>query len=323
MAAAANATGKGLDVLIACHIRLEHEPLFLKKKINNDNNTNGNNDFVVVDDYVIELSNKNTDLEINILKQFNIKSLDYFDTNCKKGYKGEYITDKKAGKSGQNYFGHMKKFDKIFTICCPVYEFIKMLKTVEGYNNYNNMLQKFYSGDVSVPIFDIFSIIENLSLGGQLYIDILDDKIILEPSDLNKIKTNLNKKTNVDLKLLDYDSFMSSKDNFYINKGSVKEHKILVITKKPQLGGDMNLYSPNRIGKKPRVITGFANSKIAKKTLKNIKKYDMNYQKQVVITMYNRAKFHPHRTKLMENAMKIFSDWMKKNNIKISRTLKK
>ena len=27
--------------------------------------------------------------------------------------------------------------------------------------------------------------------------------------------------------------------------------------------------------------------------------------------MYNRAKFHPHQTKDMREAMKIFSDWLK------------
>ena len=37
------------------------------------------------------------------------------------------------------------------------------------------------------------------------------------------------------------------------------------------LGGDMNLYSPSRLGKKPKVKTGFADKKKAKQTLKNIK----------------------------------------------------
>ena len=41
------------------------------------------------------------------------------------------------------------------------------------------------------------------------------------------------------------------------------------------------------------MLSGFANASIARKTLKNITQYDLNYQKQVVITMYNRAKYHP------------------------------
>ena len=79
---------------------------------------------------------------------------------------------------------------------------------------------------------------------------------------------------------------------------------------------NLKLYSPNRIGK-PRTSTGFATPEKAKQTLKNISKYNKTYQKQVVITMYNRAKYHPHRTKSMENAMQIYADWMKKNNIKL------
>jgi len=31
-------------------------------------------------------------------------------------------------------------------------------------------------------------------------------------------------------------------------------------------------------------------------TLHLIQKYDLNYQKQVIITMYNRAKYHRYQT---------------------------
>jgi hypothetical protein len=79
---------------------------------------------------------------------------------------------------------------------------------------------------------------------------------------------------------------------------------------------NLKLYSPNRIGK-PRTSTGFATPEKAKQTLKNISKFNKIYQKQVVITMYNRAKYHPHRTKSMLEAMKIYANWMKKNDIKL------
>jgi len=85
---------------------------------------------------------------------------------------------------------------------------------------------------------------------------------------------------------------------------------------------NLQLYSPNRIGK-PRTSTGFATPEKAKQTLKNILKYDKTYQKQVVITMYNRAKYHPHRTKYMLEAMKIYAHWMKKNDIKLTLKTKK
>jgi hypothetical protein len=77
-----------------------------------------------------------------------------------------------------------------------------------------------------------------------------------------------------------------------------------------------NLYSPNKPGAKPRTKTGFANATTARKTLKNISRMNKTYQKQVVITMYNRAKYHPHRTKSMKDAMRVYSQWMKKHQTK-------
>ena len=79
------------------------------------------------------------------------------------------------------------------------------------------------------------------------------------------------------------------------------------------IGGDMNLYTAGRY--KPKTKTGFANKKTALQTLKNIKRYSIPYQKQVVITMYNRAKYHPYKTEDMSEAMKVYSRWMKKFNI--------
>lgn len=64
---------------------------------------------------------------------------------------------------------------------------------------------------------------------------------------------------------------------------------------------------------------GFKNVAKAKETLKKIKNKNIIYQKQVVITMYHRAKYHPYRNKDMEKAMEIFKKWMIKNNIKISK----
>lgn len=59
--------------------------------------------------------------------------------------------------------------------------------------------------------------------------------------------------------------------------------------------------------------TGFKNKEKALDTLKIIKNRDIIYQKQVVNTMYNRAKYHPYQTKSMREAMKIFKEWLKKN----------
>jgi hypothetical protein len=58
--------------------------------------------------------------------------------------------------------------------------------------------------------------------------------------------------------------------------------------------------------------TGFKNKEKAIETLRIIKDRDIIYQKQVVNTMYNRAKYHPHQTSEMKDAMKIFKDWLNK-----------
>ena len=66
------------------------------------------------------------------------------------------------------------------------------------------------------------------------------------------------------------------------------------------------LYDPNPRGK-PRISgLGFESAKKAQETLKKIEKMSKNYQRQVITTMYYRAKHHPHQTKKMKNAMKIY-----------------
>ena len=60
--------------------------------------------------------------------------------------------------------------------------------------------------------------------------------------------------------------------------------------------------------------TGFKDELTANRTIKLVRKRSLKYQFDVINTMYNRAKFHPHRTKDMENAMFIFKDWL--NNYK-------
>lgn len=57
---------------------------------------------------------------------------------------------------------------------------------------------------------------------------------------------------------------------------------------------------------------GFKNKEKALYTIKKIKNKSLKYQKSVINTMYNRAKYHPNRTKDMEQAMKVFKLWLKK-----------
>ncbi len=74
--------------------------------------------------------------------------------------------------------------------------------------------------------------------------------------------------------------------------------------------GKKSLY--NNGNKKPRTVTGYKNKEKALQTLKNIKKFDLTYQKQVVNTMYNRAKYHKNQTQDMREAMKVYRTWNKK-----------
>ena len=62
--------------------------------------------------------------------------------------------------------------------------------------------------------------------------------------------------------------------------------------------------------------TGYANKEKALYTINLIQKYDLNYQKQIIITMYNRAKYHRYQTQGMLDAMKIYKKWLKLYNIK-------
>ena len=75
---------------------------------------------------------------------------------------------------------------------------------------------------------------------------------------------------------------------------------------------NLSLFSSGK--NKPKTKTGYGNKSRAIMTLKNIKKYNKIYQKQVVNTLYNRAKYHKYQNKDMREAMKVFKLWLKNNN---------
>jgi hypothetical protein len=62
--------------------------------------------------------------------------------------------------------------------------------------------------------------------------------------------------------------------------------------------------------------TGFVNKKKAIKTIDLIKKRSISYQKSVIITMLNRAKYHKNITDDMKEAIKVFNKWLIKNKNK-------
>lgn len=74
---------------------------------------------------------------------------------------------------------------------------------------------------------------------------------------------------------------------------------------KPQLYNDLH-------PKKSLKNTGFKDASTAIKTIKLVSKRSYKYQFDVINTMYNRAKYHPNKTKEMEEAMEIFKKWLEK-----------
>ena len=80
---------------------------------------------------------------------------------------------------------------------------------------------------------------------------------------------------------------------------------------------NLSLYSDYN----PKTTTqglGFKNKEKALHTIKTIKNRSIKYQVNVIATMLGRAKNHPNKTRDMEDAIKIFGDWMKKYKSKKS-----
>ena len=78
---------------------------------------------------------------------------------------------------------------------------------------------------------------------------------------------------------------------------------------------NLSLYSDYN----PKTTTqglGFKNKEKALYTIKTIKNRSIKYQVNVIATMLGRAKNHPNKTRDMDDAIKIFGDWMKKYNSK-------
>ncbi len=76
--------------------------------------------------------------------------------------------------------------------------------------------------------------------------------------------------------------------------------------------GNMELYTDANPDETIKV--GYKNKESALESIKKISKKSKPYQIKVIITLYYRAKFHPSRTLDMEDAMKVFKKWLKKNS---------
>lgn len=76
--------------------------------------------------------------------------------------------------------------------------------------------------------------------------------------------------------------------------------------------GNMELYTD--ANPDDTIKVGFKDKQAALDSIDKIKKKTKPHQVKVIITLYYRAKFHPHQTKEMRDAMKIFKKWLKINS---------
>ena len=146
---------------------------------------------------------------------------------------------------------------------------------------------------------------------------------LLLPSKKTRKKQKINKSQKIkkipkiQIKLIGYDGLLKKKYNKFSTKKIFRDIDNMPLGKieariKPV---NLGLYADY----KPETTTpglGFKNKEKALYTLEKIKNRSIKYQISVVTTMIGRAKFHPHKTKEMEQAIKIFEDWLKKNKKK-------
>ena len=84
---------------------------------------------------------------------------------------------------------------------------------------------------------------------------------------------------------------------------------------KSKKGGSLNLFQDLEKGekKKYKVKLGYGNEDIAHQTIKNVKKFELSIQRQLINSMLNRAKYNKNQTKGMRDAIKIYTKWMKEH----------
>lgn len=124
-----------------------------------------------------------------------------------------------------------------------------------------------------------------------------------------KLKTIIDEKKAFSINLIGFDGTCKKKYR------KLNISKLFSDIEKMPMGKKINLslyadYNPKTTIKG----TGFKNAETAKNTLNLIKNKDISYQRRVVHTMLNRAKYHPYQTSGMKDAMFIFQKWLNNNS---------
>tara|TARA_B100000378_G_scaffold95226_1_gene75214 strand:- start:122 stop:655 length:534 start_codon:yes stop_codon:yes gene_type:complete len=125
-----------------------------------------------------------------------------------------------------------------------------------------------------------------------------------------KLICKINIKEKSSISLIGFDGKSKKKMNNLNHKTIFKVIDKMPLSKKFK-PINLSLYSDYN----PKTTThglGFKNKEKALYTIKTIKNRSIKYQVNVIATMLGRAKNHPNKTEDMEDAIKIFVDWMKK-----------
>ena len=126
--------------------------------------------------------------------------------------------------------------------------------------------------------------------------------------NIKLIKNKCNK-CNFHIYLIGYDGTLKKKyKKFDFNK-IINDIDKMPLSKLKKNDKKLSLYENY---KKETTIKGlgFKDKEKALYTIDKIKNKPLSYQKQVINTMYNRAKYHPNQTEEMKEAMEIFKKWL-------------
>jgi hypothetical protein len=102
----------------------------------------------------------------------------------------------------------------------------------------------------------------------------------------------------------------SRQKKIYESEKYINPNKLLSKYKNKLEKANLSLYSDYHPTTSKKGL-GYKNKKVALDTINKIKNNEVTYQKIVIQTLLNRAKFHPNRTLDMEDAIKVFEKYLK------------
>ena len=156
-------------------------------------------------------------------------------------------------------------------------------------------------------------LVSTTSYNDRIYLEakkIYQDKIKDFHKRFVKLICKINKQEKSSIDLIGFDGKSKKKMDKLNYKTIFKIIDKMPLSKKTK-PINLSLYSDYN----PKTTTqglGFKNKEKAFYTIKTIKNRPIKYQVNVIATMLGRAKNHPNKTVDMEDAIKIFSSWMKK-----------